>query len=545
MEENKKDYDLSDIVNILNKLDKRLSAVESAVNNEGVRVEEDKQEPQKEITIKKEKGEDIEFRFGEQWFGKIGVIAFLFGIFYVLVSPLGDIPDVFVFGFGFFVSVLLIASLKLKSGLIHSLSGYLLGSGLIILYFSTLRLHYFSSDPLITNKLILIILLFIVSGIAYLFAYYKKSVYLTSIALTSLYITALLSNIPLLIFITLVAGSFSVVKLSERFTWSGLIMYSIPLTYLIHAIWYINNPFLGNEIEFVTEWSAHIIFIPVYFIIYGVGSVVAVKTFEDDLVSILYSGFNTVLGYGLFLLISLTTYNDLAGLLNFSMSLVILAAASFHWIKKQDKISIFLYSMTAYAALSAAIITTFSYPAFFVGLCWQSLAVVSTALWFRSKFIVVTNFFIFIGIVLAFILSWSGDTYGGLSFGLVALISARVINWQNERLELKTENIRNGYLVIAFLVIPYILYFNLPGYLVGISLIILAFLYYIIGKILNNKKYRLLASGTMMMSLVIIFISGLTSSETTYKIISFILVSLALLIISFTYARTRTGSKST
>jgi hypothetical protein len=201
--------------------------------------------------------------------------------------------------------------------------------------------------------------------------------------------------------------------------------------------------------------------------------------------------------------------------------------------------------MLAYAALSVSIILTFSSPNYFIWLCWQSLAVVSTALWFRSKFIVVANFFIFIMIALAYFASTGGIdiSISALSFGAVALISARIMNWKKERLELQTDNLRNAYLIVAFLLIPFVLYINLPSQFVGISYIGLAVAYYLFGKIINNKKYRLMASGTLLLSIIYIFIFGITSSNTTYKIFSFLLVSIALVIISIVYAKIRTKEK--
>jgi uncharacterized membrane protein len=143
-------------------------------------------------------------------------------------------------------------------------------------------------------------------------------------------------------------------------------------------------------------------------------------------------------------------------------------------------------------------------------------------------------------LLIAFITS--GQTYNvsSLSFGLVALISARLINIHQQRLELQSEQLRNAYLLVAMIFIPYILYEILPAYLVGISWIILAFIYYVVGKLINNKKYRLMASGTLIMSLAYIFIFGLTSGESLYKIVSFLLVSVALVIISVVYTKVRT-----
>ena len=97
------------------------------------------------------------------------------------------------------------------------------------------------------------------------------------------------------------------------------------------------------------------------------------------------------------------------------------------------------------------------------------------------------------------------------------------MNWKKERLELRTENLRTAYLVVAFLILPFVLYTNLPAHLIGISYIALALIYYTLDKLINNKKYRLMASRTLILYIIYIFIFGVTSSDTTYKIFSFFL----------------------
>ena len=418
-----------------------------------------------------------------------------------------------------------------------------MGSGLILLFVSTLRLHFFSTDPLLTNKMILIVLLFLVTAISLVLSIKKESVYLTTWALIFLFSAALISDFPLLIFAVLILGGLGVSYLDKKNNWNSLSIFAILLTYLIHLLWYVNNPAIGKEMMIIPNWNLNLLVIPIYMIIYGAANANRVSDEVDDFYAIQNTTFNSIGGFGLFIFITLNSNYNIAGLLNFGLSLVLLSLASLHWTKQKSKFSTFLYSMLAYAALSVAIVLTFSSPNYFIWLCWQSLAVVSTALWFRSKFIVVANFFIFLFIILAYLAIAGETSVSAISFGIVALISARIMNWQKERLELKTENLRIAYLVIAFLILPLILYINLPSQLVGISFIALAFIYYMLGKLINNKKYRLMASGTLILSIVYIFIFGITSSDTTYKIFSFLLVSVALVIISIIYAKVRAKEK--
>jgi len=198
--------------------------------------------------------------------------------------------------------------------------------------------------------------------------------------------------------------------------------------------------------------------------------------------------------------------------------------------------------MTGYGALSIAIILQFEKPDFFMWLCWQSLIVVSTAVWFRSKFIIVANFFIFLLIFLAFLVLSGATSSISLSFGIVALLSARILNWKKDQLELKTEQMRNAYLLTALLIIPYSLYHMVPSGFVAFSWIAVAILYYILSRLLKIVKYRYMSLATFLLTVVYVFVLGITSEETIYKILSFLVLGAALIILSIIYTRNRNKS---
>ncbi|GEM_PF-4801175 len=71
------------------------------------------------------------------------------------------------------------------------LSRILFGGGLLLLYYATLRLHFFTEHPLLTNKPVaLILLLAIVAGHFY-FASQRRSEFLTGMAVFLGNVTAL------------------------------------------------------------------------------------------------------------------------------------------------------------------------------------------------------------------------------------------------------------------------------------------------------------------------------------------------------------------
>jgi hypothetical protein len=253
---------------------------------------------------------------------------------------------------------------------------------------------------------------------------------------------------------------------------------------------------------------------------------------------------NSVLnGFGSFLL--LTTLSFTAFRTSFAVwSLVAsgsyLALAIAYWIRTSSKYATFVYAMLGYAALSAAIANLSATPDVFVWLCWQSVLVLTTAVWFRSRFIVVANFVIYLIVFIAY-LSLAG-TIGtiSISFGIVALLSARILNWRKEKLELKTELMRNAYLASALFVLPYALYHVVPRNYVTFSWLGLALFYFITSKLLNNnRKYRWMALLTTLLTVVYVFVVELVGLDTAVRIVSFLILGVALLATSMIYTRKR------
>jgi uncharacterized membrane protein len=124
----------------------------------------------------------------------------------------------------------------------------------------------------------------------------------------------------------------------------------------------------------------------------------------------------------------------------------------------------------------------------------------------------------------------------------VALLSARILNWKKDQLELKTEQMRNAYLLTALLIIPYSLYHMIPSGYVAFSWIVVAILYYVFSLILKNVKYRYMSLATFMLTVLYVFVLGITSEETVFKILSFLVLGAALVIISIVYTRNKNKS---
>jgi uncharacterized membrane protein len=82
-----------------------------------------------------------------------------------------------------------------------------------------------------------------------------------------------------------------------------------------------------------------------------------------------------------------------------------------------------------------------------------------------------------------------------------------------------------------------------PAGYVSLSWIAIAIIYYFLSIILKNVKYRWMALATYFLTVVYVFIFGVTSAETLLKIMSFVVLGVSLIIVSLVYTRKKGGEK--
>ena len=162
-----------------------------------------------------------------------------------------------------------------------------------------------------------------------------------------------------------------------------------------------------------------------------------------------------------------------------------------------------------------------------------------SAIWFRSRFIVVANFVIFLAIVIGYLVVSEGESGMSIGFGVVSLISARILNWQQDRLELKTEMMRNAYLTVAFCAFPYALVYLMPEGTASLSWVGVALFYYLMSALVKKHKYRWMGHLTLGLTVLYIMVIGIIQLEQTYRILSFLVLGCVLLVVSIFFTRLR------
>ncbi|MCL4512249.1 MAG: DUF2339 domain-containing protein [Bacteroidetes bacterium] len=537
-----KQSEAGQVSEVLKNLEARISRIEQHLNLEPV---EFKETAEAVVTQRAAETTDtLEFQIGHYWFAKVGIVALIIGIVFLLLQPYSTLFPAFapILGYILAGTVALFSRYMRKS--FPFLSGYLLGSGLVLLYFATLRLHYFSEQPALADRAPEIILLLIVVIINLIISSRRKSVYMTALSLTMGYAAALMSEWTYSFFIIVTVMTLLTIYIELKYKWHHLLTYGIVLTYFTYILWFINNPLVGNPLALRASSFGTALFVLLWALIFAAGNFIRGKDQTEDSTVIISSLLNGLGAYTLYLLTTLTESQEHLAVSHLVASSVFLILAIAFWLREKSRYQTFFYAMIGYAALSVAIIAQFKTPYSFVWLCWQSLLVVSTSVWFRSKFIVVTNFIIYAIIFIAYLVLAGTVSATSLSFGVVALVSARILNWQRHRLELRTELMRNAYLIAAFFIFPYALYYIVPSDYISLSWIAVAILYYVLSLILKSIKYRWMALSTFLLTALYLLIIGITKLEPVYRIVSFLILGIALLIISFIYARTRIKTSS-
>ena len=538
--------ELQTVIARLNNLENRIARMEQNLGLAGVEPSANVVELDRTVAaVTGEEEEELEFRLGQNWFAKVGIVVLAIGMAFLLTQPFEAFPSVLPVLMGYVLVAGLFGLSRLWKESFALISGYLRGAAMALLYFTTLRFFFFTTDPLLeANSGPGMFLLVAVSSMNLLLALRRKSHYLVALALATAFASAIVVGSAwfVLALLTVLAGVVAIVRV--RLQAQGVMMAGIVMTLLSHALWAVGNPILGNPLGFISSPQLNVYVLLAYALIFALGVLRRQDHREEDF-SVAFTSFLSAAGvYALFLVLTLMSFESGFVLSHLSASGLFLALAVAFWTKEHSKYSTFVYAMLGYMALSVAIVRQFSVPNVFVWLSLQSIVVVATAVWFRSRFIVVANFVIYLAIMVAYLVVAAEETGISLGFGIVALASARILNWQQDRLELKTELMRNAYLGAAFAVFPYALYYLVPRDYVSLSWIALAMFYYGMNALIRAQKYRWMGHLTLLLTVLYVVIIGIIELPPTYRIVSFLVLAVVLLAVSMVFTRLRAKKKA-
>ena len=489
--------------------------------------------------------EDLEFAVGQDWFAKVGIVVLTLGAGFTVSLPFARLPAGMPSLIGFVLAGALFALARFWRQSFELVSGYLRGGAMALLYFSVLRLFFFGPQPLLsTESLAGRGLLLLVVAFNLILGYRRQSPALVGLALLMGYVSAVAVGAPEFVLPVLLVLGAAGTAASLRHRWPSLLLLTIPAGYATYFLWSASDPILGHPFHFVTSPAFSPGVVLALVLVGAAGSLWRRQREVEDGLTNSSALLNCGLGYAVYFLHTLTGFPATFALSHLSAAIVFLGVAILFWVRERSRVGTFLYAMTGYMALSMAIVKAAPVPDVYVWLSVQSVVVVATAIWFRSRFIVVANFLIYAVIVLAYVFVAQNETGISVGFGLVALVSARILNWQKDRLELKTELMRNAYLLSAFIVFPFSLYHLVPASYVGLAWVGLALFYYLMNLVVRSPKFRWMGHATLLCTTLYLVVIGTSRFEPLYRVLSFLVLGTVLLMVSLLFTRLRKRQRS-
>ncbi len=483
--------------------------------------------------------EVLEMEIGEFWLARIGVVALMVGLGFLVAYPFPALPAWVPSLIGFVASGLFLGMARRWEKSLPEMTRLLFWGALFLCYFATLRLHYFSEAPLLSSRDLTLGLLLLVLAAEYAIALRRKSQLTTALVTLLGFVTAIVSDsVPVALgLVVLMAVLAAWLVRMHDWLWHGAL--TAGLAFLLHLLLLAGNPLAGHPVKALAGPQANLVFLALYALAFGAMGFLPRASEKGVWLRIMAPlGLSAgVLSVG-FLNVFLFHRAELPWV-ELLLAVGFLVAAVAGWWHHGSRYATAVYACVGYLTLTVFLVRYFPVPSAYSWLAWQGLLVAATAVWFRSKIIVVANVFIFAGIYAVYLLHGTASGPVNLSFAVVALLTARLLNWQNERLALRTELMRNFYLGAAAVAVPYGLYHTVPPGWVSTSWLLAAGVYFGASVWLGNRKYRWMAMGTVFATIVYVFVFDLARLAPAYRIVSFLVLGVALVGISLLYGRNR------
>ncbi len=395
----------------------------------------------------------------------------------------------------------------------------------LLLYYVVLRMHFFSAEPVIESRTLGTLLLLIPVIAQFIFALKNKSQLLVCLGLIMLLATGLFSDATLVILAAGTVATLISVVLYIRFSWSNQMMFTLFLVYFTHLIWLFGNPIGGHTFQMVSSPQANYIFLFSYGILFSLGSLFFQRKEAPANFVVSVNIWNALLFSGIFLM-QITKFYA-ADYMIFFILIAVFTMTYAALLKTQNKNAFIIafYACISFVAISVTIYGFAGLPGSYLWLALQSILVVSVALWFRLKLIVIVNVFLFLGLLVFYLIQTKPINSIDIVFTLVALVTARILFWQKERLTLKNDVLRNFYLISAFFLVPFTLYHAVPKQFVTLSWVGAAALFFGLSFWWKILKYRWMSLGLLIMAIFYLFLFDLKTMDVGFRVVALLIVA--------------------
>ena len=539
---------MADQDNELEKISKRLKSLELRIDRLESVLNTTENEPltstpeqfqavdsKNKTVIENEEDKGLESQFGRFGLAWLGNIVLLFGIIFLTQYLINIGYRFFSVFFGYTAAALIFFLADYLKKTNTHLSFMFKMNVQVILFYITLRLHFFSTTPILTNSALSVILLLLVVAFQVYLSIRDRSQTFAILSVLFALTTAVISDSTYFMLSLVILTAAGGIYYFYKFNWVPLLIITVFLTYISFILWLFGNPFMGHPAEMISESHSGVIYL------FGLGASFALvlllrkkdESSDDFIIGVTI--INGILFTILLLLVVLRFFStDYVSLFTI-ITICCLIYSTFLHSKIDWNFASAFYALYGFMAMSIALYGLFGFPGVYLLLSVQSLVVVSMALWFRNRLIVVMNSLLFLTILAIYLLSSKPVDGVNFSFAIVALISARVINWKKSRLQIRTDLIRNLYMIEGFFMVLFALSHSVPRQFVTLSWTLAALLYFILSILLKNVKYRYMALATMSCTAIYLFIVDLARIELIYRVLALLFLAAISIGISIYY----------
>ncbi len=529
--------EMEKILRRLHFLEERLGRLESSVNITMSESLETKLQvdPLLIEDVSNDEEKEIETQIGRYGLAWLGNIVLFFGIVFLTQYMMELGYRIFSLLIGYIASTLMIfLAGYIKKTNFHLASIFRINA-LLLLFYITVRLHFFSVSPLITPTGISILLLLTLAVIQIYLSIRNKSQTYAALAVLFALSTSILGDSTNLTLSIVIVISTAVTYLNQKYNWHPLVIVTIFLSYFVFILWLFGNPLMSHNLEMISEHHFGIF----YLVLLGACfSIPAIFRKSDSLTDEFYISVLIINGilFTILLLFMVLRFFSTSYVSLFSAITAGCLIYSIILHSKSDwNFACAFYALYGFMAMSIALYGIFGFPVVYLLLSVQSLLVVSLALLFRNRLIIIMNSILFLTILIIYLLSSKKLDGINFCFAFIALISARIINWKKSRLCIETDLIRNLYMIEGFLIMLWALFHAVPKQFITFSWSMMALFYFLISLLLKNIKYRYMALGTMICSAFYLFIVDLAKIELIYRILALLFLATISIGISIYY----------
>jgi hypothetical protein len=535
-----RDNELENLERRLKSVEHRLSALESALNGKEINQTEDDQQFIPPVTVNRQVPYDDESKGLESAIGRIGLawlgmIVLLFGIIFFteyLLSKGSPVLSVIIGYLSVTIIYFISRYLRKSNPGLYLMFGI---NGLIVGFYITMRLHFFSATPIIQSGTAVIILMLLVVACAGLLSVRRKIQAYGLLTVLFTLFTAVVSDATHIMLSLMTIASAASLYYFYKNGWKALLSLTVVLSYSVFFLWMFSDPPMKHTFQLLAVAGGG------YLYLFAIGACFSFlplfrgddRSSDEFIVGIIILHgllFTMMLGF-----VTISYFKSGYVVLYAALTLACLA---YSVILKETSDWTFppaFFALYGFMAMSIALYGMVGFPDVYLLLSVQSLIVVTTALWFRNRLIIILNSLLLVAILFIYLITSKSVDGVNFSFALVSLISARIINWQRERLKIKTDLIRNLYLMIGFFMVMFALFHALPGQFVALSWTIAALLYFGLSFVLRNVKYRYMALGTMISAAIYLFVVDLARIEVIYRVLALLFLAIVSIGISIYY----------